>query len=89
MAALGDQALSDDYWRELDLTPPGGGYELYRHKNAGGMKTKNWHGFYWARQNEAGDYEIRSVPSSSGEYSMPGGVLPRDGFEERYVRVAR
>jgi hypothetical protein len=74
---------------EFGLTPPEAGYELYRHKNAGGMKTKNWRGFYWARQNEEGDYEIRSVPVSSGEYSMPGGVLPQEGFEEHYARVAR
>ncbi len=80
--ALGDQG-------ELDLTPPEGGYELYRYKNAGDMKTKNWHGLYWARQNEAGDYEILSVSSSSGEYPAPEGVFPRRGFEEYYVKVTR
>ena len=53
------------------------------------MATKNWHGFYWARQNEEGDYEIRSVPASSGEYSAPGGIWPREGFERNYVRVVR
>ena len=68
----------------LYLTPPEGGYELYRHTNAGSMKTKGWHGYYWARRNEAGDYEIRSVPVSSGEPSVPGGVFPREGFEEHY-----
>ncbi len=73
----------------LDPTPPERGYELYRHKNAEFMKTRNWHGFYWARQNEEGDYEIRSVPVSSGEYSAPGGVCPREGFEKLYVKVAR
>ena len=25
----------------LDLTPPGRGYVLYKHKNAGSMKTRN------------------------------------------------
>ncbi len=72
----------------LDLTPPEGGFELYRHKNPEGMKTKNWHGYYWARLNEAGDYyEIRSVPSASGEYSTPGGLFPKEGFEEHYEKV--
>lgn len=73
----------------LNLIPPEGGYELYRHKNAESMQTRNWHGFYWARQNEEGDYEIRTVPVSSGEYSAPGGVWPREGFERNYTRVAR
>ena len=59
-----------------------GGYELYRHRNAG-----NWHGHYWARKNEAGDYEIRSVLSLSGEYSVPGGTFPKDGFEEHCEKV--
>ena len=72
----------------LDLTPPIRGFQLYRHKNAEGMKTKNWHGYYWARVNEAGDYyEIRSVPAASGERSMPGGLVPREGFEEHYEKV--
>ncbi len=73
----------------LDLNPPEGGYELYRHKNAESMQTRNWHGLYWARQNEEGDYEIRTVPVSSGEYSTPGGVWPREGFERHYTKVAR
>jgi hypothetical protein len=79
----------EDREEGLDLTPPEGGYELYRHKNAESMQTRNWHGFYWARQNEEGDYEIRTVPVSSGEYSAPGGVWHRVGFERNYARVAR
>jgi hypothetical protein len=55
---------------------------LYGHKNADSMQTRNWHGFYWARQNEEGDYEIRTVPVSSGEYSAPGGVWPIEGSRE-------
>jgi hypothetical protein len=51
------------------------------------MKTKNWHGYYWARQNEAGDYEICSVPASLGEPSASGGVFPKEGFEENYEKV--
>jgi len=51
------------------------------------MRTKGWHGYYWARLTEQGDYEIRGVPSSLGEHSWPGGVFPREGFEEHYEKV--
>jgi len=71
-----------------DLTPPEGGFELYRHKHAEKMRTKNWHGYYWARPTERGDYEIRSVPSSLGEHSASGGVMPKAGFEEHYEKAA-
>ena len=70
-----------------DLTPPGEGFELYRHKDADMMRTKGWHGYYWARRTEEGDYEIRSVPSTLGEHSLPGGILPEEGFEEHYDKV--
>ena len=52
------------------------------------MKTKGWHGYHWAMRTEQGDYEIRSVPSSLGEHSAPGGVMPKAGFEEHYESVA-
>jgi hypothetical protein len=71
-----------------DLTPPREGFELYRHKNAEKkMRTKNWHGYYWARRTKEGDYEISSVPSSVGEHSVPGGIMPKEGFEEHYEKV--
>ncbi len=70
-----------------DLTPPGEGFELYRHKHADMMRTKGWHGYYWARRTEEGDYEIRSVPSTLGEHSVPGGILPEEGFEKHYEKV--
>jgi hypothetical protein len=70
-----------------DLTPPGEGFELYRHKHAEKIRTKGWHGYYWARRTQEGDYEIRSVPSMLGEHSLPGGVMPKEGFEEHYVKV--
>ncbi len=76
-----------DDLEDLDLTPPERGYELYRHKNAAQMNTKNWRGLYWARRNEEGDYELRSVPHSEGEHSAPGGIFPREGFERHYERV--
>jgi hypothetical protein len=70
-----------------DLSSPGEGFELYRHKNADKMRTKGWHGYYWARLTEQDDYAIRGVPSSLGEHSRPGGVFPREGFEEHYEKV--
>jgi hypothetical protein len=36
------------------------------------MRTKGWHGYYWAKLTERGDYEIRGVPSTLGEHSRPG-----------------
>ncbi len=68
-------------------SPPGPGYELYRHREAESLKTEGWNGLYWARRTESGDYEIRSVPTSLGEPSAPGGVMPRDGFERLYERA--
>jgi hypothetical protein len=71
-----------------DLSPPAEGFELYRHNDAEKMKTKNWHGYYWARCTEKRDYEICSVPSMLGEHSVPGGIMPREGFEEHYEKVS-
>jgi hypothetical protein len=81
-----ESSLFDDQERP-NLTPPGQDYELYRHKDVDKMRTKGWHGYYWARPTEQGDYEIRNVPSSLGEYSVSGGLMPKDGFEERYEKV--
>ncbi len=78
---------NDDNVVPEGLTPEGG-YELYRYKNAERMKTKNWHGYYWARRTENGDYEIRTVPSTLGEHSVPGGVMPKEGFEEHYEKAS-
>lgn len=71
----------------LGRLPPEGGFELYRYKDAEKMRTKNWHGYYWARRTREGDYEIRSVPSTLGEHPVPGGVFPKEGFEQRYEKV--
>jgi hypothetical protein len=70
-----------------DLSPPGENFELYRHKDAKKLRTKGWHGYYWARHTEEGDYEIRTVPSSLGEPSASGGVFPKNGFEKHYEKV--
>jgi hypothetical protein len=72
----------------LNLTPPAESFELYRPKNAGEMETGGWSGLYWARRNEAGDYEIRAVAREGEGYSVTGGVFPRQGFEEHYEKVA-
>lgn len=69
--------------------PPEEGYELYRHRNVGAMRTRGWHGHYWARRNAAGEYEIRSVPASLGEPSAPGGVVPAKAFEKLYEKADR
>jgi hypothetical protein len=67
--------------------PPADGFKLYRYKNADEMRTKNWHGYYWARRTREGDYEIRSVPSTLGEHSVPGGVMLKVSFEKLYEKV--
>jgi hypothetical protein len=71
----------------LERLPPEGGFELYRYKNADQMRTQNWHGYYWARRSREGDYEVRSVPSTLGEHSVPGGVFPKESFEQHYEKV--
>jgi hypothetical protein len=88
VGTLNNVPLSFDDEEGSNHTPPEEGFELYRHKDAQTMRTKNWRGYYWARRTEQGDYEIRSVPSSLGEHSVPGGVMPKEGFEEHYERVA-
>ncbi len=70
-----------------DLTPPAEGFELYRHRKTDATGARGWHGYYWARRITGGDYEIRSVPTSLGEPSAPGGVFPKEGFERLYERV--
>jgi hypothetical protein len=87
VGTLNNGTLPFDDEEGSDLTPPEEGFELYRHKDAEKMRTKNWRGYYWAKRTEQGNYEIRSVPSSRGEHSVSGGVMPRQGFEEHYKRV--
>jgi hypothetical protein len=82
-----DRAFPNDDHEGLNLNPPGEGYELYRHSNTEALMTKGWHGYYWARYSEKSAYEIRSVPSSTGEPSVPGGVFPKEGFEEHYEKM--
>jgi hypothetical protein len=60
----------------LNLEPPEGGYELWRHKNADKMATKGWSGLYWARPTSGGDYEIRTLRREGEAYSYPAGDFP-------------
>jgi hypothetical protein len=41
---------------------------------------------YWARINEAGDYEIRSVTREGEAHSVTGGIFSKEGFEEHYEK---
>jgi hypothetical protein len=75
------------YDEGLNLTPPGEGFELWRHRNAGRLGTVGWSGLYWARRDESGGYEIRSVLREGEAYSYPGGVFPAATFERFYERV--
>jgi hypothetical protein len=72
----------------LNLTPPKEGFELYRHMNAQEMTTQGWSGLYWARKNEAGDYEIRAVTREGDAYSVTGGIFPKEGFDEHYEKLS-
>ena len=79
--------MEKDLDEGLNLTPPKEGFELYRHKNAKEMTTQGWSGLYWARMNEAGDYEIRVVTREGEAYSVTGGIFPKEGFEEHYEKT--
>jgi hypothetical protein len=71
----------------FERVPPEGGFDLYRYKNAEKMRTSSWHGYYWARRTREGDYKIRSVPSTLGEHSVPGGIMLKESFEKLYEKV--
>jgi hypothetical protein len=79
--------MSEEQHEELNLTPPKEGFELYRHKNAEERKTQGWSGLYWARRNEAGDYEIRAVTKEGQRYSCPGGTFSKEAFERLYEKA--
>ncbi len=87
MATWHDLPLLGDDDVVLERFWPEGSFELFRYKNADKMKTKNWHGYYWGRPTEDGDYEIRTVPSTLGEHSLAGGIFPKESFEQHYEKV--
>ena len=80
--------MSQERYENLNLKPPAEGFELYRHKDAERMTTQGWSGLYWARMNEAGDYEIRSVAREGEAHSVTGGIFPMEGFEEHYEKTS-
>jgi hypothetical protein len=79
--------MSQERYENLNLKPPAEGFELHRHKNADKMSTRGWSGLYWARKNEAGDYEIRTVTKKGEAYSYPGGVFSEEAFERLYEKA--
>ena len=81
------ERVADDPYEGLNLEPPEGGYELWRHRNAEKMGTKGWSALYWARLTSGGDYEIRTLAREGEAYSYPGGVFPRAAFERLYERA--
>ena len=79
--------MSEEHYEDLNLRPPEEGFELYRHKYAEQMRTQGWSGLYWARKNEAGDYEIRTVTREEEGYSYPGGMFSKEAFERLYEKA--
>ena len=79
--------MADNPYEGLNLEPPEGAYELWRHKNAEKMGTRDWSGLYWARPTSGGAYEIRILSREGEAYSYPGGVFPGAAFERLYERV--
>jgi hypothetical protein len=79
--------MNQERFEDLNLVPPEEGFELYRYKKAEKMRTSGWSGLYWARKNEAGDYEIRAVIAEGEGYSYPGGVFSEGAFERYYEKA--
>jgi hypothetical protein len=79
--------MSQERYEDLNLTSPEEDFKLYCYKNIEQMKTQGWSGLYWARKNEAGDYEIRAVTRKGEGYSYPGGVFSKEAFEGYYEKA--
>jgi hypothetical protein len=79
--------MSQELYKDLNLTPPEEGFELYRYKNSEEMTTRGWSGLYWARKNDAGDCEIRIVSKEGEGYSYHGGVFSKEAFERYYEKA--
>ena len=47
----------EDELESSGLTPYPDSFGLYRHRKAGEVGAEEWHGYYWARRTEGGDYE--------------------------------
>jgi hypothetical protein len=84
--------MSQERYKDLNLTPPEEGFELYRHKNVDEMTTRGWSGLYWARKNEALDYEIRAVIKREKDTLIPAGYSrkrPLRGTTKRPISFRR
>ena len=79
--------MNQERYKDLNLSPLKEEFELYRYKNVEEMRTQGWSGLYWARKNEAGDYEIRAVTKEGEGYSYPGGVFAKEAFERYYEKT--
>ena len=79
--------MADNPYEGLNLEPPDGGFDLWRHRNAETMGSEGWSGLYLATRAEGGDYEIRTVRHEGEAYSYPGGIFPRAAFELLYEKV--
>jgi len=79
--------MSQERYEDLNLVPHQEGFELYRYKQTQEMTTRGWAGLYWARKNEAADYEIRAVTREGEGYSYPGGVFSKEFFERYYEKA--
>jgi hypothetical protein len=79
--------MSQERYEDLNLVPPEEGFALYRYKNAQEMTTQGWSGLYWARKNEAADYEIRAV-TREGRGTLTLGACSRKSPSKRYYEQA-
>ena len=76
-----DRGLSsDDDQQGVNLVPPEEGCELYGHKDAENLKTKNWPGYYRARPKETGGYEVQGVRAR-----IRGEALDAEGHRTQVV----
>jgi hypothetical protein len=78
--------MNQERYNDLNLSPPKEEFELYRYKHVEKMRTQGWSELYWARKNEAGDYEIRAVTKEGEGYSYPGGVFATEALERYYEK---
>jgi hypothetical protein len=80
--------MGKELYEGLNLKPPEEGFELYRYKNAEQMSTQGWSGLYWARINEAGDYEIRSVTRECSSKPSFGKIPPVTECTSPYEKIS-
>jgi hypothetical protein len=77
MTPRGDEPSLFDDREGPDLTSPGEGFELYRHKDAEKIRTRGWHGYYWARRTEQATTRFAACPQCSGSTRCREVLCPR------------